>query len=116
MYNLRSKTLVLISLFAIIIIPACQCSCHCDYCLGCKIVIITRRSDDSLIVQKKFCSHTNMYTNQAFQDSITNFENNYYGNGYYKVNERDSTYNCDHFKFKDCNRVTPNDYLCECSK
>jgi hypothetical protein len=114
---LKNKIFILIFLSSLIFVYGCyNCSCHCNYCLGCKIVTITRRTDDSLLVQKKFCSQTNIYTNQPLQDSITKFKNKYYGNSYYKVNERDSTYNCDSFKYKDCDRATPQDYMCECAK
>jgi hypothetical protein len=124
MIRLKKKIFILIFISSLVFLYGCyRCSCDCDYCSGCKIVMVTWSSNDSLIVRKKFCSQTNVYAGSPtyernpFQDSISKFTNQYNGYSYYKVSIIDSAYNCNHLESKDCKLAdVPKDYFCECAK
>ena len=116
MGNLSGFALLLIT---IVIISSCNKSggCYCNKNLGCKILIVKNKSNDSVISKKMFCSQVDFDRNEH-ADSIKLFKLHYL-NDSINIVEIDSTYSLEKLgdvKSGDVSQYQAKGYSCLCNE
>ncbi len=116
MGNLSGFALLLIT---IVIISSCNKSggCYCNKNLGCKILIVKNKSNDSLISKKMFCSQVDFDRNE-YADSIKLFKLHYLSDSM-NIVEIDSIYSLEKLgdvKSGDVSQYQAKGYFCLCNE
>ncbi len=117
--NAKSGLTTSAAIFLITLFNSCSCDCWCEKNLGCTILTVKLKSNDSLVVSQIYCSQTNYSSDLILRDSITEFYARY-SSDTTAISSRDSIYTheqrIENLSCKESDPYIKNGYNCECAK